>query len=307
MKLKPSLVALLGVGFIAGCPAPSTVASTTPQPTPPVHALPTPTPCADDVGWSDPTAPRHVFGTTWFVGTCSISAILVTSPQGHILIDAATEQAATTIEANIRALGFRVEDIRVILNTHEHNDHAGGIARLQRDSGARVLARADAARALAEGKAGRDDPQFGISQAFPPVANVHAMVDGEVVAVGSLRITNLPSPGHTRGGSGWTWRSCEGSTCRDIVFADSATALSDDAFRYSDRPGLVTAFRDGLAHVGALPCDILVTTHVQASDLLARLDGNAPLVNADACEAHAERGLAGLDKRLADERKDRTP
>ena len=301
MRITFALAALLATGFIAGCQAPPTIATATPTPAPSVRTLPAPTPCAEDPGWSDPTTPRHVFGNTWFVGTCSISAILITSNDGHVLIDAATEQAAPAIEANIRALGFKVEDIRVILNTHEHNDHAGGIALLQRDSGARVLARVDAARALANGKAGHNDPQFGVSEAFPPVANVQVVADGEVAAVGSLRIANLPSPGHTLGGSGWSWRSCEAAQCRDIVFADSATALSDKTFRYDAHPAFVAAFRVGLDALARLPCDILITTHVQTSDLLDRLDGKLALVDPGACRAYAANAGTNLDTRLAKE------
>ena len=263
--------------------------------------------CSDDAGWSDPTPPRKIFGNSWFVGTCSISAVLVTSPDGHVLIDAATEQAAPSVEANIRALGFRVEDIRVILNTHEHNDHAGGIARLQRDSGARVLARAIAAEALQAGHADRRDPQFESSDGFPPVANVSVLADGDSVRVGPLQLRNLPSPGHTAGGSGWAWRSCEGAQCRDIVFADSATALSDKAYRYGEHPQFVAAFRAGLDALGSLPCDILITTHVQTSDLLARLDGKAPLVDPRACRAYAANARANLDLRLAKEAAGESP
>jgi metallo-beta-lactamase class B len=269
--------------------------------------LPAPTPCADDAGWSDPTTPRHVFGNTWFVGTCSISAILVTSPEGHVLIDAATAQAAPAIIANIRAAGFLVEDIKTILVTHEHNDHVGGIAELQRASGAKVLARSAAADALKVGRSDRRDPQFETIEAFPPVASVGTLVDGEDVTLGALRIHHLPNTGHTAGGSGWAWRSCEGTACRDIVFPDSNSAISDKTFRYGEHPQHVSAFRRSMALVATQPCDILITTHVQSSNLLARLDGKQPLVGAGACKAYAERGLAGLEKRLADEHTGKAP
>lgn len=268
----------------------------------------TPVACAEDPGWSDPTPPRRIFGNSWYVGTCAISAVLVTSPQGHVLIDAATDQAAGSVIANIRALGFDPREIRIILNTHEHDDHAGGIAALQRASGARVLARRDAADALARGKAGRDDPQSGIGQPFPAAANVHALADGDVVDVGPLRIRNVPTPGHTLGGSSWSWRSCEAGECRDIVFADSVTAFSDKTYRYDAHPDFVAAFRAGLDRIAALPCDILVTTHTRsAGSLLDRLDGKAALVEPGACKAYAANGVAGLDKRLADERNGTAP
>ncbi|HSD17172.1 MAG TPA: subclass B3 metallo-beta-lactamase [Thermomonas sp.] len=307
MSTKVLLAALIAAGFAGACQAPPTATAAAPEATPAVRTLPTPKPCAADPGWSDPTTPCHVFGNTWFVGTCSISAILVTSPQGHVLIDAATAGAAPSIIANIRAAGFRVEDLRTILVTHEHNDHVGGVAGLQQASGARVLARAVAADALKAGRSDRRDPQFEITEAFPPVSNVETLVDGEDVTLGALRFQHLPNTGHTAGGSGWAWRSCEGATCRDIVFPDSNSAISDKHYRYSDHPDHVATFRKGQALVAAQPCDILITTHVQSSDLLARLDGKQPLVDAGACKAYARRGLAGLDKRLADERAGKAP
>lgn len=302
--MKVVLAALLAVGLVGGCRTPP---ATLPAAAGATHTLPTPTPCAADPGWSDPTPPRHVFGNTWFVGTCAISAILVTSPNGHILIDAATAEAVPAIIANIRAAGFRVEDIRTILVTHEHNDHVGGVAGLQKASGAKVGARVAAAEALKAGRSDRRDPQFEISEPFPRVANVETLVDGKDVTLGALRIRHLPNTGHTAGGSGWAWRSCEGANCRDIVFPDSNSAISDKHFRYSDHPAHVAAFRTGLALVAAQPCDILITTHVQSSDLLARLDGDKPLVDAGGCKAYAGRGLAGLEQRLSDEHAGKAP
>lgn len=307
MTMKFALAALLAVGLTGGCQAPPAAPDPVSASKPVADALPAATPCADDAGWSDPTTPRHVFGNTWFVGTCSISAILITSPDGHILIDAATAEAAPAVIANIRAAGFRVEDIKTILVTHEHNDHVGGVAELQRSSGAKVLARAAAADALKAGRSDRRDPQFEVTGPFPPVANVDTLVDGEDVVLGASRIRHLPNTGHTAGGSGWAWRSCEGTTCRDIVFPDSNSAISDKTFRYGDHPEHVAAFRHSMALIAAQPCDILVTTHVQSSDLLARLDGKLPLVDAGACKAYAARGLAGLEQRLADERAGNAP
>ena len=306
-------LAIVLATILAGCQSQPSVApaidpsidvATTASANPP---LPAPKPCAEDAGWSDPTPPRHVFGNTWFVGTCSIGAFLITSPDGHVLIDAATVEAAPHIITNILAAGFKVEDIKTILVTHEHHDHVGGVSALQKASGAKVWARAPAAEALKAGRGDRRDPQFGILDPFPPVANVETLADGDEVTLGPLRIRNIPMTGHTAGGSGWAWRSCEGTTCRDIVFPDSNSAISDKTYRYSDHPAHVAAFRDGLDRVAAQPCDILLTTHVQSSDMLARLDGRKPLVDSTACKAYAERGLAGLEKRLADERAGKAP
>ncbi len=265
--------------------------------------------CGKDPSWSKPTPPRRIFGNSWYVGTCGITAVLVTSPKGHVLIDAGPKESPQAVEANIRALGFRLRDVRIILNTHEHLDHAGGISRLQRDTGAKVLARAPGAGALKAGVGDRRDPQylFSSTHRFPAVANVHVLADGANVTLGPLVIRNVPSPGHTAGGSSWIWRSCEGSTCRDIVFADSITAISDKVYRYSDHPRHVAAFRDTLETLEALPCDILLTAHPDASELLERLDGKAPLVAADACKALARHGREVLDQRLVDEANGKAP
>ena len=292
---------LAGIGLV-GCDAATTSAQANAVPPPSAVQLPAPTPCAEDAGWSDPTPPRHVFGNTWFVGTCSIGAFLITSPEGHVLIDAATMEAAPSIAANTRAAGFRLEDIKKILVTHEHNDHVGGVAALQTLSGAPVFARPAAADALKAGISDRRDPQFEVVDRFPPVANVQPLVDGLVVEVGPLRIDHLPNTGHTAGGSGWAWTSCEGETCRRIVYPDSVSAISDKTYRYLDHPDHVAAFRQTLATIATQRCDILLTTHVQSSDMLARLDGHKPLVDADACRAYAANALTGLETRLADEK-----
>lgn len=265
--------------------------------------------CGKDPSWSQPTPARHIFGNSWYVGTCGITAVLVTSAKGHVLIDAGPQDSPQAIEAGIRALGFQLRDVRIILNSHEHRDHAGGIARLQRDTGAKVLARAPGAQALKAGVSDRRDPQFLFSTAhpFPAVANVHVLADGANVTLGPTVIRNIPSPGHTAGGSSWAWRSCEGATCHDIVFADSVTAISDDIYRYTDHPEHVAAFRSTLAALEATPCDILLTAHPDASDLLERLDGKMPLVDAGACKALALHGREVLDKRLADEATGKAP
>ena len=269
--------------------------------------------CPADPNWDEPTAPRHIFGNTWYVGTCAISAILITSDAGHILIDGATDTAAPNIEANIRALGFDPGQVRYILNSHEHIDHAGGIARLARDTGARVVAREPAATALERGKADRGDPQFLSVPGFPPVANVQRIDDGGTLRLGALALTAHATPGHTAGATSWTWRSCdEAGQCRDIAYADSLTPFSDKVYRFSDdaaHPGALAAYRRSIETVAALPCDILLTPHPGASDLLERTGPHPakPLVDAGACRAYAATGAAKLDARLEQERAQPAP
>ena len=269
------------------------------------HEAPPSTPetCAADAGWNDPATPRHLHGNTWYVGTCGISALLVTSPQGHLLIDAGTPKGGLQVVSNVRALGFKTEDVRAIVFSHEHLDHAGGLAELQRATRAPVLSREAAAATLRRGASDRSDPQLLELRPFPAITDVRVIADDEVVKVGPLALQAIPTPGHTPGGTSWTWRSCEGDDCRQIVYADSLTAISDDSYRFSEHPDYVAAFRGSLSRVAALDCDLLVTPHPSASQLWSRIgpEASEPLINKGACRAYAKYASERLDKRLADE------
>ena len=270
-------------------------------------AQPPPPLCKADAGWDDPAQPRHVFGNTYYVGTCGISALLITSDRGHVLLDGATEKAGPMIEANIRALGFTIKDVRFILATHAHLDHAGGFATLQRDSGAVMVARGADADAIERGRGDRSDPQFASIDGFPPVKHVRRVSDGEKLTLGSIALVAHATPGHTPGSTSWTWSSCERARCLSLADTDSISAISDDVYRYTDEaqhPGVISSFRKTLATVAALPCDILLTPHPGVSHMWARLGPNpvAPLVDANACRAFAAQGAEKLEERIAKER-----
>ena len=258
--------------------------------------------------WRQPQAPERIYGNTWYVGTHGLSAILITSPRGHVLIDGTLAKNAAMVEANIRALGFHVRDIRMILASHAHGDHAGAIARLARDSGAKVAARASQAGALRNGGEDVDDPQHGDAPLFPKVEHVRVIGDDAVVRVGPLAIQAHATPGHTPGSTSWTWTSCEGTRCLSMVYADSLTLLAAGDYRYTDpaHPERLGDFRRALAMLSALPCDILMTPHPEASGLLERLatrDAGEPgaLRDARACKAYAGLGERSMQARIREE------
>lgn len=268
---------------------------------------PAPIKCTDDAGWNDPATPRHIHGDTYFVGTCGITALLVTSPEGHVLLDAGTERAATQVLANIRALGFRVEDVEYIANSHAHHDHGGGIATLQRASGATVVAMADALPILRSGASTPADPQHGALAPFPGVGTTREIADRDVLQLGPIALTAHATPGHMPGGTSWTWRSCEAGRCLDIAYADSLTAVSAPGYRFADErahPQVLPTFARTFERVRALPCDVLLTPHPQASALWARLAPAAtrPLAEPGACRAYADAAERRLHARLAEER-----
>jgi metallo-beta-lactamase class B len=259
--------------------------------------------CRGKDGWSDPAPPARIHDRTYYVGTCGITVLLIATPSGHVLIDGATEKAAPGILANIRKLGFKPEDVKLILSTHEHDDHVGGLAALKATTGATVVARAPARAALESGRVDADDPQAAIASRFPGVKVDRLVADGEVVRVGKHSFTAHATPGHTTGGTSWSWRSCEGGKCLALVFADSLNAVSADSYRFSAHPPRVAMFRASFAKVAALDCGLLITGHPGGSGLFERFAGKRKLVDGSACRAYAAGAAKRLDDRLASEAK----
>jgi metallo-beta-lactamase class B len=255
----------------------------------------------DPDSWNKPAPPVRIHANTYLVGTCGISSILIVGDQGNVLIDGGTEEDADLIAGNIRALGFKVEDIKYILMSHEHFDHVGGIAKLQRLSGATLVTSAPAAKAFASGTPTPDDPQSGINKPFPPASVGRVIGDNGEIRLGNLMLTAIATPGHTPGALSWRWVSCDGGVCRTIVYADSLTPVSRDDYRFSDRPAYVAAYRASIAKIAASPCEILLTPHPSASAMPDRLALGKPLFDADGCKAYAASRTKLLDERLAKE------
>ncbi len=266
--------------------------------------------CTRHDGWADPAPPAPIFGNTSFVGTCGISVLLITTPHGAILVDGGPADAAPLVLANIRALGVDPRSIRLIIGSHEHADHMGALAALKAATGAQLWLSAPAASVLATGLPDPADPQIGLLPALAPVEADGTVIPGTIPDVAAARDVGLmpvATPGHTSGGTSWSWRSCEGERCLTIAFVDSLTAAARNGYRFTDHPERVAPFRTSFAAVEHMPCDLMVTGHPDFSDLFARLSGASPLIDRDACRRLAHRMAARLDTRLAGESAGRPP
>jgi len=265
--------------------------------------------CAADPAWNQPQKAFRIYGNTYYVGTHGLSSVLITSPAGHVLIDGALAESVPLIVANIRSLGFRLEDIKLIVNSHVHFDHAGGIAELQKLTGAHVAASKWSADVMKQGAVPRDDPQFGTITPIARVARVETFKDGDALIAGAVTVTAHLTPGHTPGGTSWTWRSCEGARCLDLVYADSLSPVSADGFLFTsskEYPHALDDFEQSFSFLNTTPCDILITPHPEASNLWQRLEqrNSNPdaLIDRNACRALAEDFRERLTRRLAAER-----
>ena len=262
--------------------------------------------CGSCAVWNTSQTPFRLFGNTWYVGPHGLSSILITSPAGHILIDGDLAESAPLIAANIVALGFRIQDVKLILSSHVHFDHAGGIAQLQRLSGARVLASPWSAAVLTAGAVAKDDPQLGIIQPVAPVPHVETLRDGQTLTLGPLALTAQFTPGHTPGGTSWTWTSCEAAQCLHLVYADSVSSISAPDFRYTGHPQLLQGFEKSFTFLETTSCDILLTPHPDASDLWQRLAahlGQPLTAEPGACKALAQSARKQLQQRIVTEAK----
>ncbi|WP_158610992.1 MBL fold metallo-hydrolase [Aurantiacibacter spongiae] len=258
--------------------------------------------CGDWDDWDQRAPAFRVFGNTYHVGTCGISALLVAGPEGHVLIDTGTRQGSVGVLENIRNLGFAPENVVAVLTSHEHFDHVGGLWWVNRNTGARVVTSPKAAPVLASGQASPDDPQSGRN---PPMRAIPAdLIDtvtpGHPVTLAGMAFTPIASPGHTSGALSWQWESCEGSDCRTIVFADSLTPVSRDDYRFADHPAYLRAYRDSIARIAALECDILLTPHPSASRMRDKaLAGE--FASEPKCGRYAQTVLGQLQTRLTGE------
>jgi metallo-beta-lactamase class B len=257
--------------------------------------------CEGKDGWSEPAPPVRIFANVYDVGTCGIVALLIAGPEGHVLLDGATAEAAPLIAANIETLGLRLEDVEWIGTSHEHFDHVGGVAELQRLTGAKVAASAAAKRQLETGILNPADPQARMHEPFAAIRVDRVLGDGETLRVGPLELTLHETPGHALGSTSWSWQSCEGEVCHRVAFADSVSAVSSDAYRFSDHPEYVSMFRRGMDAVEAIGCDLVITPHPAASTFYERLAGDAPLADENACRNYAALGRSNLQARLARE------
>jgi metallo-beta-lactamase class B len=304
MFARTCALALLALG---GC-APAAVADDGQQPAGLAAFADWQEQCADAgpgrEAWTAPAPPFRVFGNTYYVGTCGIAALLVTSGEGNVLLDTGMPDAAPLVRANVERLGFSITSIKALLSSHEHLDHVGATAQVKRLSGARAVALEAAVQPLESGAPYPQDPQAAMIPHFEGFKIDTVLRDGETFMLGPLAFTGHSTPSHTPGSTSWTWRSCEGERCLTIAYADSLTTPAADGYRFGDHPEYVAQVRKGFDVVANLPCDILMTPHPGASDMAERFSGKMAIVDPIGCKHYAHTAAARFEQVLAKEAAD---
>ncbi len=234
----------------------------------------------DHRAWNKPTTPFRIVGPIHYVGTFDLASYLITTSQGHILMDSGLESNAAQLRSSIEALGFAVKDVRILLNTQAHFDHAAGLAAIKAASGARMLASAADAALLESG--GHDDPVFGDTLTFTPVKVDEILKDGQQVTLGDVSLTAHMTPGHSRGTTSWSMTVNEGGRALHVLFAGSTSIPSSDMVLVGNQryPTVVADYKRTFAFLKARTPDVWLTQHASAfglHDKAARLKaGESP-------------------------------
>ena len=210
--------------------------------------------------WTRPFPGHRVIGNLYAVGTYDLAVFLVTSNDGHFLINTGLEDSVPLIRENIESVGFRLEDVKVLLTTQAHWDHTAALAEIKELTGAEMWATAGDAPVLEDG--GFSDPHFGGRQSFPPVAVDRIIEDGEELELGNTRLTVLLSPGHTAGSVSYTMALYENGLDYDVIIANMATINEGKRLVVEPTyPGVADDFAETFRKQKALSIDVWVASH----------------------------------------------
>jgi metallo-beta-lactamase class B len=217
-------------------------------------------------GWNHPVEPFRIAGNIHYVGTNSMALFLLTTPSGHILIDSGFEDNVPRLRRNVESLGFRFEDIKILLSSHAHIDHVQGHELVRRLTGARVFASAEDAEVIRSG--GKHEWAYGDSFSWPPCPVDVIVKDGDRVELGGTTLVARLTPGHTRGATTWITTVEEDGRRLSVVFFPSANVPPGARFLGNpDYPRVVSDFERSFAIWKALPCDLFLAAHGEFFDV----------------------------------------
>ena len=217
-------------------------------------------------GQNDAVEPFRIIGNIYYVGATEVTSYLITSPEGDILLDGGFPETAPIIERNIRKLGFKLSDVKVLISTHAHYDHAGGLAELKRATGAKFYASAAEIPLLAAG--GKGDFAFGDRFLFPPVKADETVKDDQIIHVGTAAMHAHLTPGHTKGCTTWTADVTENGEKHTAVFICSISMPGGyKLVNNAKYPEIAEDYKATYKKLHALKADVFLGSHASFFDL----------------------------------------
>lgn len=248
--------------ILAAIWAPITSAKLDPQ-----QALSSAPPMRIFEAWAKPIEPFQMAPQVWYVGTENLSSILITTPEGHLLIDAGLDQSAALIKSNIERLGFKVGDIQYLLNSHARLDQAGGLAKMKAWSGARLITSRENAKQLALG--GAEDFALGDALLFPPVIVDREIRSRERFYLGDVEITALLTPGHLPGATSWKIKLSNKDV---LIYADSLATPDYYLINNKNYPTIVDDLNNSFAVLSEQKVDIFIASKGERFNLKDKIN-----------------------------------
>jgi metallo-beta-lactamase class B len=227
-------------------------------------------PAFAQANWNKPTEPFHVIDNIYFVGTEGLGAYLFTGEQGHVLLDGATPEGAAVIKANIAKLGFKLSDVKILLNSHAHFDHSGGLADLKAATGATLQAMEGDVSALEGGfYLGSEDLK---TMGAPPVKVDRVLKDGDKVVLPGIELVAHATPGHSRGCTSWGTTASAGGENYEVLVFCSATVAANRITPPLQYEGIVEDYRATFAKAKGMRVDIPLAPHPEFFGLLQKAE-----------------------------------
>ena len=219
--------------------------------------------------WNQPAPAFRILGNIHYVGTNELAAYLLTTPEGHILIDGGLPESAPLIEASIRKLGFKVEDVKILLTTQAHFDHVGSLAALAKDSGGQVMVMVGDQEIVEQG--GKGDYLFGDKPSFPATQVARVLRDGTPVTLGGTTLIAIATPGHTRGCTTFTTSVEEDGRPLLVVFPGSTSVNPGTRLvKHESYPGIKADYEQTFATLSSLAPDVFLGAHTGFYDLAGK-------------------------------------
>ncbi len=250
--------------------------------------------------WNQPVEPFRIIGNIYYVGVSEVASYLITTPQGHILLDGGFAETAPIIEKNIATLGFRLHDVKYLLNSHAHYDHCGGLAELKRISGARMVASRADAEVLESGR----QRNYSIADSLFPAVKVDRLIDdGEKVQLGGVTLTAMLTPGHTNGCTTWTMAVEDGGKTYHVVFYCSTSVPGYPLVGNTRYPQIVSDYERSFARLRQLPCDVFLGPHGSFFHLMEKRaqlakGGSNPFIDPSELRRYVNQSEAEFQKEL---------
>jgi metallo-beta-lactamase class B len=261
-----------------------------------------------DRAMNQPVEPFKIIGNIYYVGASDVTSYLIVTPQGHILIDAGFEETVPQIKANVKKLGFKLEDIKILLVNHAHYDHCGGLAEIKKLTGAKLYASPPDAPVLEDG--GKSDFRFGGDEPlFTPVKVDAHLKDGQEIKLGGMILKTHFTFGHTKGATSWTTDVSENGKKYKTVFTSSVTTLDYPLINNSKYPRIAEDFTKTFETLGKIKADVFLSSHGQFFDLKEKseklLSGAKPnpFIDPKGYQRFVERMQKAFQNKLAQETK----